>query len=377
MIPGSAEICAEWCARLPLDSRGYAEAVDALWRDAGGKTRTFLAQARLAYVFTHAGARGDPQCGAAGAMATARIQRVFWRPDAMGWARAVDGSGRISDDAIDTYDQAFGLLALAWHYRVTGDAKARETARAVAAGLREAAGATTRNGFPEQRSAGRAARSLFRRQNPHMHLLEAFLAWHSVDVSGCWLELAKEIVGLFRERFRDRTDGTLGEYFGEDWNPATGDPGRLREPGHHFEWVWLLRRYAEASGDDSVRDDARGLYTFARERGVDEDGLAFDGVRSDGCVVAATKLLWPQTEMLKAHLAWYEWTKDSRARELALGALSGIRDRYMIPGSALWHNQLDRTRSPLPVPTLSRVLYHLFVALAEAERVLADAACLT
>ena len=134
----------------------------------------------------------------------------------MGWARAVDGSGRISDDAIDTYDQAFGLLALAWHYRVTGDAKAREMARAAAAGLRGAAGATTRNGFPEQRSAGRTTVSLFRRQNPHMHLLEAFLAWHSADVSGCWLELAKGVVDLFKERFRDRTDGTLGEYFGED-----------------------------------------------------------------------------------------------------------------------------------------------------------------
>jgi mannose/cellobiose epimerase-like protein (N-acyl-D-glucosamine 2-epimerase family) len=373
MSPDSAAICAEWCARLPLDSCGYAEAIDSLWCDVGGKTRTFLAQARLAYVFTHAGARADPKCGAAGAAATALIHRIFWRPDGMGWARAVDGAGRISDDAIDTYDQAFGLLALAWHYRVTGDAKARETARAAAAGLLEAAGVTTRNGFPEQRSASAAIPSAFRRQNPHMHLLEAFLAWHSADVSGCWLELATGIVDLFKERLRDRTDGTLGEYFDEDWRPATGDPGRLREPGHHFEWVWLLRRYSEASGDDSVRDDARDLYTFARESGVDQDGLAFDGVRGDGAVIAGTKLLWPQTEMLKAHLAWYEWTRDSRARELALGTLAGIRDHYMISGSALWHNQLDRARRPLPVPILSRVLYHVFVALTEAERVLACA----
>jgi len=42
----------------------------------------------------------------------------------------------------------------------------------------------------------------------------------------------------------------------------------------------------------------------------------------------------------------------------------------MQPGGTLWHNQLDREARPLPAATLSRLLDHLFVALAEADRVL-------
>ena len=387
-VPGldSAAICAQWRDRLPLGAFGYAEEIDDSWRDVGGPTRSMLAQARLAYVFTHAGILGDAACATAGAEAVARMQSLFWRAEDRGWARAIGASGEIADRVIDTYEQAFGLLALAWQYRATGNDAMRALARVATEGLRDAAGDAAELGYPEARGGmvGGSADGGFsrgspprRRQNPHMHLLEAFLAWHSADPSGPWLDLAREIVELFRRRFRDPADGTLCEHFDQEWRPAAGDAGRLREPGHHFEWVWLLRRYYEASADDSVFSDAERLYSFAKDRGVDVDGVAFDAVHADGSVVADTKLLWPQTEMLKAHLAWYEWTRDPGARELAHRTLAAIGDFYMIPDSALWRGKLDRARMPVSQPVLSRLLYHLFVALSEAERVLESAASIS
>ncbi|HRR42157.1 MAG TPA: hypothetical protein P5244_13055, partial [Syntrophales bacterium] len=65
-----------------------------------------------------------------------RMTEIFWRADARGWFRSVDASGGRLDETIDTYDQAFGLLPLAWEYRVTGDPEIQATRRAHARGPR-------------------------------------------------------------------------------------------------------------------------------------------------------------------------------------------------------------------------------------------------
>ncbi len=366
-----AAICSEWRKSLPLTAGGYAEAVDSSWKEAGEQSRTALAQARLAYVFTHAGVRGDSACAAAGAESVARLQGIFWNQDRKGWARLATVSGQILDATIDTYDQAFGLLALAWHYRSTGETWTRAAAGLVVEGLKEAAAMVGGLGYPEERrGAGSAPASPFRRQNPHMHLLEAFLAWHAADPEGPWLALAREIVVLFRSRFRDPRDGSLREFFDAGWKPADGGAGSIREPGHHFEWVWLLRRWQDASGDETSLEDASRLQAFACGRGLDSDGLAFDEIDPEGRVLRGSKLLWPQTELLKARLACHEWTRDLASLDSAREILALIGERYMVPGTALWHNQLDREGRPLASPTRSRLLYHLFIALAEAERLL-------
>ena len=82
-----------------------------------------------------------------------------------------------------------------------------------------------------------------RRQNPHMHLLEALLALHAATGEKNWLRRAGALVDLFKRRFSDPQTGALIEFFAEDWSPRPGDEGRLREPGHQFEWVWLLYEY--------------------------------------------------------------------------------------------------------------------------------------
>ena len=94
-----------------------------------------------------------------------------------------------------------------------------------------------------------------RRQNPHMHLLEALLALG-------WRAEADALVRLFHERFYDEKSGSLAELFDERWQPLATPEGRIVEPGHNFEWVWLLHG----------RSAAPGLFDFAYRHGVDADG---------------------------------------------------------------------------------------------------------
>ncbi len=379
-------LAAAWFDSLPRGGGGFAEAVDGSWRETGGTKRTMLCQSRLAYVFLHAGILGDSRLAAGGRAAIDAMRRHFWKPEARGWLRAIDAEGRPVDDRVESYDQAFGLLSLAWAFRATGDESLRANALEALGGLEASARARGLNfeGYPEWRPAATieaaggspatapADLHVPRRQNPHMHLLEAFLAWQAVDRSGPWLEKAGAMVDLARRRFI-QADGSLCEFFDDSLAPAAGEAGRRREPGHHFEWVWLLRKWHEASGDARAVDDAGRLYRFACTSGRDTDGLAFDAVGPKGNIVEDSKLLWPQTEMLKAHAAWFEWTGSEESRVAARRAMDLIRDNYLLPGGAIWHNQLARNLSPLSLPTPSRVLYHLFLALVESERVFGPA----
>ena len=370
-LTGARALVATWMRKLPRTAGGYAEHVSSPWVEAASlgalPERSALAQLRLAYTFLHAGKLGLEGAAAAGISALAGANRVFWREELRGWTRRADLEGACLDATVDSYDQAFGLLALAWD----GSGPSRSQAYAALAGLDEECRGPG-GGYREFRNGFAAPGSLpvagLRRQNPHMHLLEAFLAWWKVDPEGPWRERAAAMVALLRNRFLESGEGFLREYFDENWLPLGGESGSSLESGHHFEWVWLLSEYRKLSGDDSVALLARKLYDFALKRGVDTDALAFERISPRGEVVAGTKLLWPQTEQLKAHLAVYEWSGDAAARAAAQRVLRLIGSLYL--GDGFFVNALDRDRHPIHEPTRSRLLYHIFLALAEAERVL-------
>ena len=147
----------------------------------------------------------------------------------------------------------------------------------------------------------------------------------------------------------------------------------MREPGHQFEWVWLLHEYCRLTQDQSVAAHAERLFAFGTQFGIDRrEGLeaVFDSVDASGTVVAGTKLLWPQTEYLKACVARVEWHDDAAARAAIPRHLALIAKAYMRPDGASWHNQLARDGTPLTPATPARLLYHLFLGVAEVDRLL-------
>jgi mannose/cellobiose epimerase-like protein (N-acyl-D-glucosamine 2-epimerase family) len=285
----------------------------------------------------------------------------------------------VLDSARDAYDQAFVLFALAWYFRATGNADAIDMADLTYAFMTERLADPRYGGFLEQYVPGLEGAKLPRRQNPHMHLLEALLALYEATGDSIWLQRSEALVELFKTRFVDRETGALIEFFAEDWSPAAGLRGQIREPGHQFEWVWLLFAFFRHSRDESVLPYAERLYRFGAHFGVDREaglrGAVFDEVDAQGEVIADTKLLWPQTEFVKACAARWEWLRDEEALRAMQAHLVLIARHYMRADGAAWHNQLARDGTPIASTTAARLLYHLFLAMAEADRVLSpDAA---
>ena len=232
--------------------------------------------------------------------------------------------GQAQDPRFDLYDQAFALLAYASGQRAFGQAAGWQRRAVALRGTLERSYRHPLGGFMEDR-AGRVPQ----RANPHMHMLEAALAWIALDDDPGWRRMADGIAMLCLERFIDPANSALREFFAEDWSPASGVEGRICEPGHHYEWAFLLDRWARLTGRSKPESVAR-LIAFADARGIDAlRGVTINAVLTDGVVHDPVARLWSQAERVRAYLA------DRRAEEDVASAIKGLRRFLATPISGL------------------------------------------
>ena len=305
-------------------------------------------QARQAWVYAVAG-----QAGWAGPWrrlvveALDRFENTNRRPDGL-YRTRVSAEGGVLDDTASLYDQAFALLAFAAAAQAGLDPD-RMGARAHA--LREALSALALPGGGWREDAGHPHQA-----NAHMHLFEACLAWEAVEPGGEWPAMADAIAGLARRHFIDPDGGFLREFFTPDWSPAAGEAGRLVEPGHQFEWAWLLTRWGRARGDDWATTAAERLYE-AGQRGIDAArGVAIDELDDQLNLRSGRARLWPQTERLKAALILGGRVPAAHADE----ALKGLQ-LYLEP-TGLWRDKLEPDGRFVDEPAPASSLYHIVAA---------------
>lgn len=347
---------------------GYVEFLTPSFEADPRPRKSTLSTGRLIYCFSHA-ALLDPQ-GPGLAAARHGVDYLIERcaNPAGGFYRTLNADGSPLDARADLGDLGFVLFGLGWYHRASGEQRALDIAEATMRFI-ESRLATPHGGFAED-SLG----TLPRRQNPHMHLLEAchILAEECGETAaapGPWLKRAKALVNLLQEKFIDPANGSLIEQFNADWTPVTGAP---REPGSHFEWVWALLHHHRLTGDDSVLATADAFYRFALAYGLDHDKgmppLAFDSIDASGQPVATSKLMWPQTEALKAFVARAEFLGDSGAQACIRPFVELLFKHYVDEKTGFFCNQIERdgTRRVVKMPV--RVLYHLLLALAEVVR---------
>ncbi|WP_340119323.1 AGE family epimerase/isomerase [Pelagibius sp. 7325] len=332
-------------------------------------------QARQIYVFSHAAATGISDVGLAAARrAFAFLEEHAWDRAEGGWFHRLRCGGGVLDPMKDSYDHAFLLLAMAWLYRATGEPAVLRRAHQTAAFLEQALARRyggVFNGYAEHQVSPGGWAPLPRRQNPHMHMLEAFLALHEVSGDALWLDHARQMYALFNRHFFDAEAGQLIEFFDRDWREMPQEGTRLREPGHFFEWTWLLHRYATLAGDDSAAGAMRPLYDWAWDRGVDSDGVVFEVLDAEGRVLnGGSKRLWPQTEAAKACLAVHERFGNAEALERAGKLLGALFTTFAGLDRPDWREQVDRGGKVIRDGMPSSSLYHLYLASAEAVRVL-------
>lgn len=260
-----------------------------LRQDAG--FRRLRVAARQIYVFTKGARLGVSRAEDAVELGLGFL-RHFARQDDGGHAHKFSCDNQPIDLTRDLYDHAFVLLA----YATAGQQQAaRDVLTYIDAQLIHP-DVGWRESIPD---------ALPRRQNPHMHLLEAVLSAAEAFGDPVYLDRADTIVDLFADRLFQPECGGLPEYFDDALVPHREDGRFIVEPGHHHEWVWLLdehRRIAAAAGR-CTRDtwaQSTELMAFAERYGVDANGIVAGQLWSDGVVKESATRVWPHTERLKA-----------------------------------------------------------------------------
>ena len=264
----------------------FCERLDEAGRAVVAMPHRLMVQARQVFVFAHAAHLGWLPEGAALAETAMELllARYRNRPAGIGgFAFSVDADGVVVDDRRDAYGHAFVLFALAWLHRLDGDfrwlAFADETIEFLDLRLADSRHGGMFDAYPTGARGKRqnptciCSKPIWRWKRPRRAAAtpNGRASWSSCSAPACIGASAPSCLSI---------------------SPKTGairDKPSVFEPGHHFEWIWLLRESERHSGADHG-DWIEGLDRVARRHGVGADGLIIDEVArrlSPGALVAA------------------------------------------------------------------------------------------
>jgi len=325
-------------------------------------------QPRQIYCYAAAGARGWPgNWRDADEGGFAWFENVYRRADGF-YGNLASPDGNLIDDGFDLYNQAFALFAFAEFGIAFPDRMSEMEAKAthLLAALRETY-AHPEWGFEEALPVKLPLCS-----NPHMHLFEASLAWEAVAADPePFTALADDIARLAMTRFIDVDSGALREFFDHDWAPFEGDKGRIVEPGHQFEWAWLLCRWGESRDDAEALSKAKRLFQIGVEHGICKSRqVAFMGLYDDFSVSDPIARLWPQTEWLKAAgILARQSSGSERSAYLqeAVRACEAVQKFFETPVKGLWLDKLKPDGEFIEEPAPASSFYHIVCAIYEAH----------
>jgi mannose-6-phosphate isomerase len=291
-----------------------------------------------------------------------RLLADYRRSDGL-YRGLVAPNGAALDERAVLYDQAFVLLGFAGAHQALNDSSARDGARELLARIH----ATLRNphgGFEEC-----APPSLPLLANSHMHLLEACLEWMDQDTDRMWSEVAEEIVELALRRFHDPASGFIREFFNRDWTLAPGEDADVVEPGHQYEWAWLLLRWSQRIHNPRAHQLGLHLIDRTEDLGVDRArGVAINSLYGDGRARDARARLWPQTERIKAASLAGEITGQRRYTETANEGTRSLLKYLDTPTPGLWRDTMDEHGAFVEQVAPASSFYHIVSAGLQLQR---------
>lgn len=216
------------------------------------------------------------------------------------------------------------------------------------------------------------------RSNPHMHLFEAFLAWAEAtegDARTYWMGLAEEMGELCLSKFISPETGAVREYFELDWSVKHDEEQAPVEPGHQFEWGWLLGRWGRLALRKDALVAAKRLVEIGEGAGISsETRLAINGLNHDLTVSDAAYRLWPQAERIKAWIMMAELAVGRTDREYALDkvaeAARGLSVFLSEVPSGVWRDRLTPAMETVREPAPASSLYHITCAIEDMHRYL-------
>lgn len=259
----------------------------------------------------------------------------------------------------DLYTQAFALFGLAQGYRVFKRDLYKKRALEILQYLTNER--LVHGGFSEVGPQGPQYHS-----NPHMHLFEAAIAWMECSpqfagVGSPWRIFAEKILALAERHFIDPQTGHLAEYFDSHWEIEKTEGRFVFEPGHQYEWAWLMFHFQSLTGKD-LSPIIQRLVTTSDALGINKtNGFAWDEVWSDGRIKAQTHRFWPQGERVKACVVLGQWPAADQA-------LAALLQFFNTTTPGLWFDRKLEDGQFKAEPSRASSLYHIIGAIYEYHR---------
>ncbi|MBI1392448.1 MAG: hypothetical protein GC152_06865 [Alphaproteobacteria bacterium] len=344
-------------------------------------------QARQTYAFAVAHRMGFRHGRELARMGADRLVRLALADGRLPGRLMASGGGRIGHD-VELYDCAFTMMALFEVAAATGDgsalAGATEAFARIVRTLRLPDGEGFRERLPGDAGSidGQRDDRGFdndervekppREQNPHMHLFEACLAGYRATRDIRYLDEAAAIGRFVFTNFYRRDLGLVELHR----RGASVADNRI-EPGHLFEWSWLLRApaaFRNAAARDLEADLPAGLADDLLRRA---EGLATDAGRVllahdlQGAPIDPRARTWTATEALRGAVAAWRAGRDGASDNIERFGERLFDDHLRDDGA--WMDMVDIDGAPLSEDVTAASLYHIVGALdalisATAER---------
>ena len=228
------------------------------------------------------------------------LRTYFQDTENGGWFYSVDANGAPHERHKDLYTHAFVIFACAEYAKRAGAAAAKEALAVLEEtsvlierrmGVGIGVGGLFSSAMTEDFSAVLGPPL----QNPLMHLTEAWLAAREATADPIFDRRLEKLATAFALAFVHEETGCIAEL-------TIGSANNWLEPGHQFEWLFLVDASRHPAFDAAGLNRAlvRG-FDFMQQHGVDPvTGGVAASLNDQGGMIDSTQRIWAQTEYLRA-----------------------------------------------------------------------------
>jgi mannose/cellobiose epimerase-like protein (N-acyl-D-glucosamine 2-epimerase family) len=281
-----------------------------------------------------------------------------------GWFYSVDAQGAPLDTTKDLYTHAFVVFACAEYGARSGNREAFDIVHRTSSVIEERF--AVHDGAHARSLAAGNLHGLFNAalnadfstvtgaplQNPLMHLTEAWLAARQATGDAAFDTALERLCNAVARAFVHTPTSCIAEL-------PIGSADNWLEPGHQFEWFWLVRQAGALLEQSGLDEPLSRAFLFAQRHGVDAatGGVAL-ALDEQGTTRDATQRIWAQSEYLRA-LAVHP---DAGVRAALPRQIERFSERFLSPQG--WFECKtaagEVTRDDMP----STTPYHLATAYA-------------
>jgi len=267
------------------------EALDAEHQPLPPQRYRAMACARQLYLFSSLIGQ-VPGAEARAAVLFRSLQQHFHDAEHGGWFYSIDPQGAPLDPRKDLYTHAFILFACAHYWDKVREPLVESVLNAALEVIAQRF-ATGDGLYEASLDRGWSSLDSGPLQNPLMHLAEAFLATLSVREDAAVQRALVDLCTAMQKRFIDPQQCVLME-------KPLGAVDNWFEPGHQFEWYFLLESSPLLRGS-ALHVSLDHAFTLTEQRGVDpQTGAVVAMLDLEGSAKDATQRIWAQAEYLRA-----------------------------------------------------------------------------